>query len=62
MGKNKTKNIRQAVENELTFGRVDATDITVINMNGEVNRRHRAELPPVPPGRRRRERVAGGRT
>ena len=37
MGKNKTKNIRQAVENELTFDPlVDATDITVINMNGEV--------------------------
>jgi len=33
----KTKDIRQAVENELTFDPlVDATDISVVNMNGDV--------------------------
>jgi len=33
----KTKDIRQAVENELTFDPlVDATDIKVVNMNGDV--------------------------
>ena len=33
----KTKDVREAVENELTFDPlVDATDIKVVNMNGDV--------------------------
>ncbi len=51
----KTKDVRDAVEAELAFDPlVDATGITVKNLNGDVGaQRHRTQLPAVPGGGRR---------
>jgi hypothetical protein len=59
MGKDpvsKTKDVRAAVEKELGFDRMpDAADITVRKIAGDVTLTgHRAELPAVPGGGRRR--------
>jgi hypothetical protein len=54
-----TKDIREAVEAELKFDPlVDDADIHVVNVSGDVALNGTvAELPAVPGGRRRRQRV-----